>query len=457
MTTKITDLMMSDKPLSVGATALYPYSEKLEKRFTCVSRFDEVFALFQKNGAYIMLPRAVCPMGDEDQRIVGGAINCTSKVVPKNKEQARLINESADLLLDGQSFILRAPTGSGKSVIGCDLIAQVGRKTLIVVTKEDLIVQWRKFLLEYTDLTPDRIGHVQADKYSVVDKDVVIGMVHSLSIPERYPAWLVKEFGFVIVDEVHRLGAETFSRVASMFKAKLRLGLSATPERMDGKEIVFLAHIGPVRVISNVQEMVPKVLTYQSNWTCPRVLEFTPAGKKLVRMPHAPGKCGHVVNNLVLNQERNLLLAKLAYTCFLKNRYAVLFSDRLAHLDTLYTMIRNLGVPAESIGRYVGGMKQADLDKSKIKNVVLATYNMAKEGTNVPWWDACIFGVPRSDVVQIVGRIRREYPDKPVPVVFDVIDKDSPVFAGYARRRQAWYKDIKSIVKPMSVAALFQT
>jgi len=50
--------------------------------------------------------------------------------------------------------------------------------------------------------------------------------------------------------------------------------------------------------------------------------------------------------------------------------------------------------------------------------------------------------MPRSNVVQPVGRIRREYPNKKDPVVIDIIDDDSPVFASYARNRQKWYRGI---------------
>jgi len=112
-------------------------------------------------------------------------------------------------------------------------------------------------------------------------------------------------------------------------------------------------------------------------------------------------------------------------------------------------------VPDEDIGYYVGtsasdgspyegGLKarKVQREQAKAKAVVLATYQMASEATDVPWWDTCVLAIPRSDVVQIVGRIRREYPGKTQPVVLDIVDGDSPVYEAFARKRLAWYKSI---------------
>jgi len=87
---------------------------------------------------------------------------------------------------------------------------------------------------------------------------------------------------------------------------------------------------------------------------------------------------------------------------------------------------------------------------ASVKPVILTTYRMMSEGTDIPWLDTCVMGTPRADVVQIVGRIRREYPDKPQPIVMDFIDRDSPVFAGYANKRLNWYKKLGAEVKRMN-------
>ena len=61
---------------------------------------------------------------------------------------------------------------------------------------------------------------------------------------KEYPESVFKDFGFVIYDECHRLGAETFSRALLKTGCKYTLGLSATPNRADGLSKVFQWHLG---------------------------------------------------------------------------------------------------------------------------------------------------------------------------------------------------------------------
>jgi superfamily II DNA or RNA helicase len=75
---------------------------------------------------------------------------------------------------------------------------------------------------------------------------------------------------------------------------------------------------------------------------------------------------------------------------------------------------------------------------------------MMGEGTDIPWLDTCILAMPRARVEQPVGRIRREYDDKADAVVMDLVDADSPVFAGYASERLKWYRRIGAEVKDMN-------
>ena len=112
----------------------------------------------------------------------------------------------------------------------------------------------------FLGLTPDEVGEIRGDKCEVVGTKFCVAMIQSLSKDGKYPEWITKGFGLVIFDEVHRLPAEQFSTVADMFPALLRLGLSATPYRADGKELLIQAHIGPLRAKTEAQLMVPKVL-----------------------------------------------------------------------------------------------------------------------------------------------------------------------------------------------------
>jgi superfamily II DNA or RNA helicase len=244
----------------------------------------------------------------------------------------------------------------------------------------------------------------------------------------------------VIWDEVHRVPAETFSRTAGMFAGKLRMGLSATPKRFDGKEILIQAHIGPVRVRSSKVKMAPVVGIYRTPWRCPR-------DRHGQRLRHTATKAGHILNHLARHEKRTALIMTKIAAAYGKGRKTVVFSDRVEHLKLMQLCIPKLGVPLHDTALYISEVKKADLEKAKTKPVIFATYGMMAEGTDIPWLDCVVLATPRSNIKQPVGRVLREYPDKPQPVVLDFVDSDSPLYAGWARRRELIYVELGATVK----------
>ena len=68
-------------------------------------------------------------------------------------------------------------------------------------------------------------------------------------------------------------------------------------------------------------------------------------------------------------------------------------------------------------------------------------------GTDIPWLDCCVLATPRSNIKQPVGRILREHPGKPRPVVLDFVDSDSPLYAAWARLRELIFAELGATVK----------
>ena len=202
-------------------------------------------------------------------------------------------------------------------------------------------------------------------------------------------------------------------------------------------------------MINETLMMIPKVIRINSEYKLPRVIKTVineKTGKpQRVRMPmEVPaGKCIHVFKMLAKDVVRNTIIVEFAAEAYKKGRRIIIFSDlRDDHLGRLHPMLRAHGIPDSDIAYYVGGMKEAEREEAKSKRVLLATYKMASMATDIPWLDTAIFCTPRSDVVQIMGRILRESPDKRFPLALDVLDPDVETFRKYAIRRQVWYKKI---------------
>ena len=99
------------------------------------------------------------------------------------------------------------------------------KKTLIIVHKTFLINQWRKRLEQY--LPTAKIGLIQQSTIDIEDKDIVIGMLHSLSMKD-YDIEIFEDFGFCVIDEVHHLGAQVFSKIFKKVNMDYMCGLCNT-------------------------------------------------------------------------------------------------------------------------------------------------------------------------------------------------------------------------------------
>jgi len=105
-------------------------------------------------------------------------------------------------------------------------------------------------------------------------------------------------------------------------------------------------------------------------------------------------------------------------------------------LRELYARITENGLT--TVGYYVGGMKQKDLDISKTKQIILATYSMASEGLDVATLSTLVFATPRTDIKQSVGRILRQKHARN-PIVVDVVDTHK-TFKNQATKRRTYYR-----------------
>ena len=139
--------------------------------------------------------------------------------------------------------IICVPCGFGKTVLGLKILVELGKQTIIIVHKEFLMSQWVERIEQFI---PDaKIGKIQGKVIKVEGYDIVIAMLQSVSMRD-YPEGTFDDFGFVIYDECHHLGAEIFSRSLIKVGCQYTLGLSATPDRSDGLTKVFKWFLGDI-------------------------------------------------------------------------------------------------------------------------------------------------------------------------------------------------------------------
>ena len=343
--------------------------------------------------------------------------------------QTTIVNKYTSHVSDEKGGgLLEVPCGRGKTVIALKILSELKKKTLIIVHKSFLLNQWIERINMF--LPSARVGKIQGQIVDMKDKDIVIGMLQSLSMKE-YPQDMFQEFGLTIVDECHHIGAEVFIR--SLFKVvtKYTLGLSATMTRKDGLIKVFKMFLGDV-IYSEKRDGDDKVLVkaiqYDNNDE-----EFSETQLDYRGNPQYSTMITKICN---FNMRSEFIINVLSDTLHENSTQQVII---LAHNKSLLTYFhkaiehRNIA----SVGYYIGGMKEKDLKVSETKKVILATYAMAAEALDIKTLTTLIMATPKTDVTQSIGRILRSKDHN--PVVFDIIDKHD-IFQNQWRKRKVFYK-----------------
>lgn len=433
-------------PTNYGAEALVPLTPEVKDMLTRVNKYGEEYLMYRQdtpNSPNAWVPRGlVNRQATENLHLSTAPCEQTmAKKPPQTEDQAGCIKQSLALLKAQTDHVLEAPTGWGKTYAGIAISGALGQRTLIIVTKNDLIKGWKDTLVHLFGVDPNDIGHVQQNQCKYKDCRFVIAMIHSLVCREYEPEFYTY-FGITIFDEVHRLGAEYFAQVCAKFPSNSRLGLSATPKRSDGKERLFEAHIGPVMVKGLWVPMKPKILVKQTGWKVPVVNQRDDMDGVWKKMPMTitPGRMMAVTKAICASNERNEEIAQFVAAAFKAGRHVVVMSDLIDdHLKPLFHHIVAAGVSGEEIGFYHGQIKKDQLEVTKSKKVVLATYAMCSEGTNVPHWDTLVLATPRSNVKQAIGRILRFVEGKKQPTVLDLVDNHPMLKTFYYSRLKQYY------------------
>ena len=323
--------------------------------------------------------------------------------------------------------LLELCCGFGKTVCALKIIAELKKKTLVIVHKSFLMNQWKERIEQF--LPGARVGTIQGETIDIEDKDIVLGMLQSISMKE-YPWSLFQEFGLTIIDETHHISAEVFSRSLFKIVTKYMLGLSATMKRKDGLTRVFKMFLGDVVYKKERENTNLKVraIKYESNDEeyCEDILNFR--GQIFY---------AKMINKLCDFNRRSEFILKVL-SDLLKEREGqqiMILAHNKSLLKYFYDAIEHRKMA--TVGYYVGGMKEKDLKMTETKRIVIATYAMASEGLDIKTLTTLILATPKTDVTQAVGRIlRRQEVDA---LVIDILDQHG-IFHRQWLKRRAFYK-----------------
>jgi superfamily II DNA or RNA helicase len=338
------------------------------------------------------------------------------------------IGEYFGFEIDGNHrFVLGDFTVTHNTTMALAYAGHLKTQTMIVVHKEFLANQWRDRIHDFCPGAS--IGRVQGPEFDVEGKDFVIALIQTMCQRE-FPKDAFDSIGLLIVDEAHHIGAPAFSQFMFKICPKFTLGLTATPERKDGLTRLLYWFLGPE--FFRVERTAQKSTRVQTLHYMDEAFREAPPVTRFGKINMAG-----MVSVLTELDARNELLLKTieeALACVPPRRVLVL-SDRREHCFYLHEKI------GSKSGLYIGGRKEEELSAASEKPVVIATFQLAQEGLDIPALDTVILSTPKSDIKQSIGRIMRETPGKlNSPLIYDIIDHWS-VFYSMARKRRKVYEE----------------
>ena len=337
--------------------------------------------------------------------------------------------------------IISVPCGFGKTIMSLYIACALKKKTIFISHKDFLNQQ---FLDTIAQFAPDaKVGIIKQKKVDVVGKDFIIASLQSLAMRD-YDDAIFDDIGFVIIDEVHHTGAQVFCKAFRKLNNPIILGLSATLNRKDGMRKVFENYIGKsVYTLKNKEfcDVNVQVHKYFETHVDYSTVKLMWNGKE-----NGAG----MINNVCTFKPRTEFIISLLKDILSKepDRRVLILSERRNQLKDIerYIVDHKIanGGDGSGYGYYVGGMKQADLAISSEKQIILATYQLASEGFNVPSLNTIIFASPISDIQQSIGRILREVPEKRkyTPLCIDILD-DFSIFKRKGAARLKFYTNNK--------------
>jgi superfamily II DNA or RNA helicase len=307
------------------------------------------------------------------------------------------------------SVFINALPGWGKTFTALYLAKKFGQRTIVVTHTASLRDQWIDEVRRLYGMDPGIIG---GGVYDIEDKAIVVGNIQSIV---KYLPDLCKEFGLVILDEAHHCPATTFSTTIDSFHARYRIALSGTMIRKDKKHVVFKDYFGSmVLKPPEANTLKPKVHIIKSGIT------LKPGATWVDK-----------INDLCENQKYINFISELAQLQILNGHSVLIIADRI---EFLRKVKENVG---ETCLLVTGTEGDRDLAKEQIlsgeKRAIAGSRQIFSEGISINRLSCVILAIPMSNdslLEQIVGRVQRQFPGKPDPLVLDIN------FAGYADRKQ---------------------
>ena len=339
-------------------------------------------------------------------------------------------------MLHHDAGVLCAPTAFGKTVTAAAMIARRGVNTLVLVHRTELLKQWQERLQSFLGVGKGVVGTIGGGGKEKPRGKIDIAVMQSLSRQGQVNP-LVENYGHVIVDECHHVGAASFDAILKQAKAKYVLGLTATPIRRDGQQPIIFMQCGPTRHTAAKPTGAPHDLSVKPCMLPSRI-----------DLPQEAG-IQDVFRHLAIDQARTNAIAAEVINAYGQGRKVLVLTERTEHLDAIQTAlgdkVPSLFVLHGRIAKKQRAARVAELGAlpPDAPRVLLATGKLVGEGFDHPPLDTLVLAMPvswKGTLQQYTGRLHREHNTKTDVRIFDFVDTGHPALLRMWDKRQRGYR-----------------
>lgn len=399
---------------------------------------------YEEDLTHLRLPRGLLAQVEEAVSTAGSRLT-VSDARPHHEPVAftfagtltPLQEAALDAILAHDEGVLVAPPGTGKTVIGCAVIAARALPTLVLAHRKTLLEQWRAQLETLLGLSTKQIGQLGDGRHKqtgIVD----LAMIQSLKAVDDLERFFAG-YGLVVIDECHHLPAFSFETCLRKAPVRHLLGLTATPYRRDGLQEIVTMQCGPIRHQITPAQGPAAGLSLQ--------LEVRETGFTVPAASETPIQ--EVFRLLVEDDTRTVLICNDVMAALDAGRRCLVLSQWKQHCDRLAEALRVAGASPLALDGSLGKRERKavirQLENTPMDEplVVVATGQYLGEGFDCPQLDTLFLAFPvsfKGRLVQYTGRLMRTSDGKTSIRVQDYADTRVPVLRAMHNRRLKTYR-----------------
>jgi superfamily II DNA or RNA helicase len=368
---------------------------------------------------------------------VGKSLDILENLKKNNKEPYPYQLEILDVIDKYDRGIIKVATGGGKSLIAALIAAKLGKKTIIYVIGKDLLYQFHKFFSQCFDEPIGIIGDGQCVIHNINIASIwtigqAIGMKKNEILldsdddeealsTDKYVNInkMMKECKVHIIDECHMSACETIQQVFKHANSEHVYGLSGSPWRDDGADLLIESILG--KYIVNI----PASRLIKEGYLAKAIIRF----RVVPPYPYEIEKSYPSIYKkyVVENDARNGLVLDAAKALVDKGYQTLVLFSSLKHGKILYELFQehmNCAILNGSNTKEEREKVKQDLEDHKI-DCVLAS-RIFDIGVDIPSLAGLVIacgGKSTVKALQRVGRVIRKYPGKTFAVIIDFCDQ----------------------------------